>query len=247
MEKTYKISEMTWEEFDTCRKTVHTVILPTGAMESYGPHLPLATDSIVAEEIAVRVAKKTGAVVAPLLPVGDSLSLSEFPGTLCVRPESFKEYLRGVVESLLRWDFRNFLFINGHAGNVAMIQQLSAEMQMADSSLQFSQIDWWRYAQRNGKGIFDTENYMSYGHASECGTSVMLYLRPDLVRMDKIRCEVPKVSNAERFPGVMRTTPFSEFSDRSMIGDATKADASKGKKLVDKCVEQIAAYMKKDF
>lgn len=243
----YKISEMTWNEFDERRKTIHTVIIPSGAIESYGPHLPLGTDIKVAEKLAELVAEKTGAFVAPSLSVGDSKSISMFPGTLCVRPESFKEYLRDMIDSLRKWGIQNFLFINGHAGNVPMISQLSNEYMLSDSNLRLAQIDWWRYAQTNSASILENSGYMAHGHASECGTSVMMYLFPQCVRSEKLSCAQPKVVNAKRFPGIIRYTPFCEFSDAGMIGDALSSSAEKGEKIVLACVEKIIAYMQADF
>lgn len=245
--QTNLISEMTWQEFDERRKSVHTVILPMGAVEGYGPHLPLGSDTKVAEAIAARVAERTGAFLGPTLPVGDSRSISMFPGTLVVRPESFKEYLRDLLDSLLGWGIRNFLFLNGHAGNVPMVTQLSNEYLYQNRELRFAQIDWWRYASANSSGVFDNQGYMAQGHASECGTSVMLYLYPECVRTDKLQCVLPKVVNSKRFPGVNRYTMFDEFSDLCTIGDATAATAEKGRQVVERCVDSIAAYMHKDF
>ena len=243
----YKISEMTWNEFDERRKGIHTVILPMGAIECYGPHLPMSTDTKAAERVAEFVAEQTGAFIGPTLSVGDSVSLSMFPGTLCVRPESFKEYLRDVIDSLLKWGLHNFLFINGHAGNVPMVSQLGNDYLLRDNSLRFAQIDWWRYAQANCGTILKNNGYMAHGHASECGTSVMMYLYPESVRTDKLLCSYPKVVNAKRYPNVMRYTPFNEFSDEGMIGDATLASAEKGKKIVDDCVEKIIEFIRSDF
>lgn len=243
----YKIADMTWNEFDERRKTVHTVIVPMGAVECYGPHLPLGTDTKVAERLAELVAEQTGAFIAPTLPVGDSTSISMFPGTLVARPESFKAYLRDMIDALLKWGVHNFLFINGHAGNVPMVSQLGSDYLLRDDTLRFAQIDWWRYAQVNSTGILENSGYMAHGHASECGTSVMLYLFPQCVRTDKLQCERPKVVNGQRFPNVLRATPFCEFTDTGMIGDATAASAEKGEKIVTACVEKIIAYMQADF
>lgn len=241
------VEEMTWQEFDRRRREIHTVILPMGAVECYGPHLPMSTDIKVARAVAELVARRTGALVGPSLSVGDSASISVFPGTLRVRPESFKEYLRDVIESFLSWGMRNFLFLNGHAGNVPMVSQLSNEFLLRDRSMRFAQIDWWRYVAARSGGILEGNGYMAQGHASECGTSVMLYLFPDSVRRDKIRCSIPQVVNGKRFPGVNRSTLFDEFSPEGMIGDATKATGEKGRLLVERCVEDIVAYMRADF
>lgn len=243
----YRISDMTWMEFEERSKTEKSVILVSGAIEAYGPHLPMGSDFMVAQRLGEMVAEKTGAFLGPTIPVGDSLSLSAFPGTLCVKPEAFKEYMRGVIDSLRGWGMRNFLFINGHAGNTPMITQLGNEAIMGDNSLRFAQIDWWRYVQTADQGVCENKGYMSHGHASECGTSVMLYLFPELVRKDKICKAEPKVVNGKRFPGIQRCTPFQEFSDIATIGDSTCATAEKGKVLVDTCVDRIVAYMEKDF
>ena len=107
----YRIDRLTWQEFDRRRQEVHTVVLPMGATEGYGPHLPLGSDTLVARAVARLVCERTGAFLGPTLPVGDSRSISMFPGTLTVRPESFKEYLRDILDSLLGWGMRNFLFL----------------------------------------------------------------------------------------------------------------------------------------
>ena len=242
-----QISQLTWQEFDQRRQEVHTAIVPMGAVEGYGPHLPLGSDLLAAQAIAQRVCERTGAFLVPAIPVGDSRSISLFPGTLVVRPESFKEYLRDLLESLLGWGMRNFLFLNGHAGNVPMAAQLSQEFLSQNPQLRFAQIDWWRYAAANSSGVLDQQGYMAQGHASECGTSVMLYLCPELVRTDKLQRVEPKVINSRRFPNVARYTPFSEFSDLCMIGDATAATAEKGRQIVERCVDGITAYMAQDF
>ena len=137
----YRISDMTWMEFAERSKTEKSVILVSGAIEAYGPHLPMGSDFMVAQRLGEMVAERTGAFLGPTIPVGDSLSLSAFPGTLCVKPEAFKEYMRGVIDSLRGWGMKNFLFINGHAGNTPMITQLGNEAIMGDDSLRFAQVD----------------------------------------------------------------------------------------------------------
>lgn len=241
------INRMTWMEFDEIRKSVHTVILPMGANEGYGPHLPLGSDTLAAQAIAERVAERTCALIGPTLPVGDSCSISAFPGTLTVRPESFKEYLRDIIESLLGWGMKNFLFINGHAGNVPMVAQISMDFLSRDRGLKFAQIDWWRYASANSSDIFDNSGYMAQGHASECGTSVMMYLYPDLVREDKLSIAVPKMVGSKLFPNINRYTMFDDYSDVCQIGDAVSASAEKGRLLIERCVDNIVAYVEKDF
>src|SRR5699024_2329646 len=121
--------ELSWTEFDEMRKNTELVIIPSGAFEVYGPHLPLGTDTLVAEKIAELVADKTKAIIGPTLEVGDSNALHEFPGTVVIEPESFKAYMKDTIKSLQHWGMKNFLFMNTHAGNIPIIRQIMFELQ----------------------------------------------------------------------------------------------------------------------
>ena len=95
-----------------------SVVIPSGAIEVYGPHLPLGSDSVVAVAVARRVARELDAVCTPLIPVGYSRDLMSHPGTLTVTPDAFRAYFEGICLSLVHWGFRDLLFLNTHAGNV---------------------------------------------------------------------------------------------------------------------------------
>ncbi len=243
---TYRIHEMSWVEFDARRKAADTVIIPTGAVEIYGPHLPMGTDSIVAEAIAARLAEKTGALIAPAITMGDSSMLLDFTGTLTLRRSTYEAAMDDLCSSLIGYGFKNLMFINGHSGNVEMINHLARRYQR-DSGVRCGQIDWWRFAAANGNDIFELKGYMAHGHASECGTSVMLHLRPDLVDMSKAMKVEPASDVYKVFTDVIRYIPFSRRTPNGTIGDATIGTAEKGKALLDKCVARIADYMVHEF
>ena len=115
---------MSSSEFDEKRKTCDTVIIPVGATEVYGPHLPMGSDILVAQAVAEKVADQVNAMIGPSLEVGESYSLSKYPGTLYLRPETWKSVVEDFMVSLMKWGFKKFMFINGHAGNVPIIGQL---------------------------------------------------------------------------------------------------------------------------
>ena len=89
MENTKWIKYMSSSEFDEKRKTCDTVIIPVGATEVYGPHLPMGSDILVAQAVAEKVADQVNAMIGPSLEVGESYSLSKYPGTLYLRPETW--------------------------------------------------------------------------------------------------------------------------------------------------------------
>ncbi|MFE1629143.1 creatininase family protein [Brevibacillus reuszeri] len=102
MTSTNYMKEMSWTTFVERTKETDLVLLPTGACEVYGPHLPLGSDLLVATKIAEKVATRVNAIIGPALEVGDSSALDDFPGTITIRPESYvvPKLIAGVSSSL---------------------------------------------------------------------------------------------------------------------------------------------------
>lgn len=247
MENTKWIKYMSSSEFDEKRKTCDTVIIPVGATEVYGPHLPMGSDILVAQAVAEKVADRVNAMIGPSLEVGESYSLSKYPGTLYLRPETWKAVVEDYMVSLMKWGFKKFMFINGHAGNVPIIGQLCRPMER-DLGIKVAQVDWWRFTQKHALGICETEGWMCHGHASECGTSVMLYLYPQLVDMNKAEKVTPREGeDYEKYGDFVTYTVFNETTESGTLGDATIATAEKGKFVVESCVDRIVEYMKDEF
>ena len=242
---THKIKEMSWAEFERRRKETDTVIIPTGAVEVYGPHLPMGADCIVAEAVSRLVAERTGALIAPMVELGESSKLVGFPGTLTLSKETFYRVVDGLFMELIRHGFQNYLFVTGHAGNVDSISYL-AEKYRREQGILCGQVDWWRFAGANGGDIFETMGHMAHGHAGECVTSVMLHLCPDLVHMEHAVRGTPGPDYA-RYSDIVRYVPFERKPDSGIIGDATLGSAEKGRKIIEKCVDRIVGYMKYEF
>ncbi|MEL7647956.1 MAG: creatininase family protein [Sedimentibacter sp.] len=241
------IKEMSWMEFDERRKHTDTVIIPSGAIEVYGPQLPLGTDTIVAEEVSKMIAQKLDALIGPTVQVGESYSLGMFPGTLVIRPEHFKNYISDIFESLIKWGFTRFIFMNTHAGNTPIISQVIREYQ-DKFDLKCVEIDWWRFVQPNGLDIFENKGYMAHGHASECGTSVMMYLKPEMVRMDKLVNALPKkVGHYTEYTDFIKFRSFDTLTDIGSVGDSTAASVEKGEKIVNRCVDRIVEFVQNEL
>jgi creatinine amidohydrolase len=225
----------TWQDIESYEGN-GVVVIPTGAIEVYGTHLPLGSDSLAAEAIARRVAARIGAKCLPLIPVGYSADLMSFPGTLSVEPEAFKAYLTGVCESLMKWGFTKFLFFNTHLGNVRLIDQVADEL-LADPVVRCLQIDWWRFAARLGADLWESGDW-AVGHAGELGTSVMLYLTPDLVHTER---QVDFIPETNPWPsGVDVYKPYRKLTASSIMGNPSTATVEKGRVVVERSLEEIA-------
>lgn len=242
---TYKIKEMSWSEFDRRRRETDTVIIPSGAVEVYGRHLPLGSDCIAAEGIALMLAERTGALVAPTIEMSDSASLTGFPGTLSVDKKIFEAYMETLFLNLIHYGFKKFLFVTGHAGSVIPINSLVFRYQK-EYGIVCAQIDWWRFVAANGEGIFEQKGRMAHGHASESGTSVLLYFRPDLVNMAEAACVSPDAHFYEP-ADIIQYFSLDQKTATGTVGDATIGTAEKGRLIVERSVEKIITFMQSSF
>lgn len=240
-----KIREMSWVQYEKRIAENPTVIIPTGACEVYGPHMPMGTDLIAASAIAELVAEKTGALIAPTIEIGESSALTSFPATFTLTRKTLETFLDELFQKLVNDGIKNFLFITGHAGNVDTVSYL-IKVYMHKYDIKCAQIDWWRFTNANSGDIFTHKGYMAHGHASECGTSVMLYLRPELVDRDAITSIDPGPDQSG-FSDIIQYQKFNKKTPNGMIGDANAADAQKGRQIVEICVNRIADYMKSAF
>lgn len=235
-----RIKHLSWTAFDTLRQETRLAIVPSGAIEVYGPHLPLGSDIIVAERVAALVAERIPCVIAPSVEIGDSSALRAFPGTLVTRPEHLKAVYADICTSLLGWGFDSFFFLNTHLGNVAPLDQLAQDLQVSSPDVRCAAIDWWRFlGQGPTDGIVETE--LPDGHASETGTSVLLHLAPEDVDMAVAPRTDP--AGADAFPDVITYPPFDALTATGTLGDATAGTAEKGQRIVGRAVDRIVAFL----
>lgn len=238
------IGSATWVEVEDRLRHTRRALIPVGAVEVYGPHLPQGTDGIAAAAICEEVAQRTGCVVAPLVPVGWSESLASFPGTLSVPPEVVKAYCAAIVASLYRWGIRSILILNAHLGNVACLQDLCLEQDRPVEGRRLVQIDLWRYIQPFTTDLLRSPSW-KFGHVGECMTAVMLHLRPDLVRMERAGRFLPAQPAAA--PGVVVPRRYRDQAPNGFIGDATLATEEAGRQIVERCVDRLAAFLDREF
>lgn len=237
------VMDQPWVDFDALRSETDLAIVPTGAVEVYGQHLPTGTDSIVVTHVARRVGDALGAPVLPTLPVGFSRSLGDFPGTLTISTTTLGAYLRESVESVIPWGFKRFLFVNSHRGNVGPIGEVAMELQQRHG-VRCAQVFWWDYVAALAKDLVETGVHAN-GHAAEVGTSIMLYLEPDLVVRDRIEDQTP--TDTPAYADFIQYKGMRVRSATGVVGNPEKATAEKGAEMVRRGVDRIVRFVQSEL
>ena len=196
--KAQVLQEMSWVDVKEYLKTNDMVIIPLGATEQHGPHLPLGTDYYESFGISKLISEQTGVVVAQVLMVGYSIYHSGFPGTLSLKPETMEQVLFESVEVLLKYGFRRFMFFNYHGGNNIVQDKVIHRINHSTKGIAVA-IGIGNSIQKEE----EEEEFFDW-HAGKSETSIMLYIRPDLVRMDR----------AEK-PGLTFTPQMKELRELS--------------------------------
>ena len=235
-----------WEIRSALAEGRRDVVVPCGAVEQHGPHLPLDVDAVHAERLGQEVAARLGtALVAPTLRVGVSPHHMAFPGTISLRPETFEAVYSDYCRSLAAHGFRTILCFSAHGGNFAplaeMEQRLDELVGPATRVIVFSDlprlIDVWRSAVADAGG--DPEHVG--GHADVAESSVYAHLRPGTVRTDRlVRGYTGPVDDA-----VLRrlfTGGIHGLSDTGVMGDAHGFSDAIGELCVQRVADMIAAH-----
>lgn len=232
-----------WVDFDGLRNQTDLAIIPTGAVEVYGPHLPTGTDSIVVTAVAKRVGEALGAPVLPTLTVGFSRSLGDFPGTLTISTDTFRAYIQETAESVIDWGFKRILFINSHRGNIGPIGEVAMALQ-SERGVRCAQVFWWDYVAALSADLVDTGRHAN-GHAGEVGTSIMLHLAPDLVVRDRIKDQTP--TDEVAYADITQYKGMHARSSTGCTGNPEAATEEKGAEMVKRGVERILAFVQDEF
>ncbi|HEX6520395.1 MAG TPA: creatininase family protein [Streptosporangiaceae bacterium] len=216
-----------WPEVTDTTARQPVALLPFGAVEEHGPHLPLGTDIVTADALADRICAAAGLLRLPTMPYGQVWSLAHFPGSLTVRDELLVGLVTDVADGLCRGGVAGLVLFTAHLGNVAALR--AASRALADRgglpaiALAYPGLDEVAESVRDSP-----RSHPSIMHADELETSVMLALDPDSVDMDRAVSEYPD------YPPDFGMAPnrWDTLSDSGVFGDATAATADKGERIV---------------
>ena len=216
------------------------VILPLGAIEQHGPHLPLNVDVLIAEKVADLVASELvrhglKIVVAPTFVYGDSSHHLGFAGTMSLHNESLVSSLRDLCHSILKSGFRRIYLLTGHAGNCDAMNQIENEF---GKSQIIAVADWPSIRGKLHNAATEKLSLLPEvvgTHAGHFETSIMMLISPDKVRQNLI--EVGVIGNPADIGAKLRSLGMQRVSENGVIGDPRSSSASAGKIYLDTLVD----------
>jgi creatinine amidohydrolase len=232
-------AEMTSRQIDATSRSC-ICVLPIGALEQHGPHLPVATDTIIAEAIgdALDAECRRELLMLPPLCVTCSWHHMAFPGTLTIDHEIFAATVSQVLSSAAAHGYRRFFLLNAHGGNMAIggvaVEQLAALLPECDVVF----ATWFRAASNELRSLVEGE-YPAVGHACEFETSLVMAIRPDLVVHEAIaddgNAATQPLLRSDMLIGgpVVRSVSFHEITTNGVWGKPSLATPDKGRAILD--------------
>jgi len=232
------------------------VILPMGATEAHGQHLPVWTDSVTPYELAKRVSEKTGALVLPPLNYGFCYTLRPWAGTLSLRSNTFAANIRDITRELVRNGFDRILYLNGHGANATIaghvLKELADEFIGAPShgakgagkgankgkvgtcpSVTACVVSWWNIKELDAV-CGET------GHADENEESMVMALTG-------WRKRPSKQAKSQRYFGRVIPMPSGQFTRFGYAGNVKNGSAERGRKMEKIIVDKLVKLVKADL
>ncbi|MBA2449077.1 MAG: creatininase family protein [Chloroflexi bacterium] len=241
-----RLGELTREEL-RARLPAATVVLPTGSTEQHGPHLPLLTDSLMAEAVALRaaelVAGRADVLVAPLLPYGCSHHHLPVGGALTVSQRTYVALVVELAESLAQTGARRLVLLNGHGGNEDPLRVVANELVYERRlDLAVAAVSYWTL----GGSALDEAPGPVPGHAGNFETSCLLALRPELARLEaRFPADTaprPLAANGPLGAIQIRRPGLWEASD-GVTDAARDANAEAGARAIETIVQATAEFL----
>ncbi len=237
--------KMTWPEVNESVRALRVVLIPVGAIEQHGHHLPIDMDNLAVETVCVRAAEQRPDLIvcAPPIHYGYNEHNMDFPGTISIDPEHFIHYCFDVARSFAHQGFERILLVNGHASNAHLLDSV-ARLVTVRSQAKCATFSYWDLTIEAFNTVRESVYPGGANHACEYETSIYLYLEPEGVQMDKAEADLrqrTKYFYEDLLGGSpIRFTGWRTAQTKTGVGgDPTLATAAKGELIVQAAVDAI--------
>ncbi|TIR98891.1 MAG: creatininase [Mesorhizobium sp.] len=256
MDEEFRIANMNWMSYrDRISRTESVVLVPIGSVEQHGPHLPLATDSLIPTAICEHCARHSGALVAPTLSYGARSTPrcgggQHFCGTTSIDASTLIIQIRDLVREFTRHGVKNLAFVVGHMENTWFVNE-ACELALRDAKMMGAEpprmmaVGYWEFlTQKTIDHVFaDKFPNWALEHAGIMETSMMLHIHPELVHMDTLIEHGPS-----RLP-VYDMWPYDQslIPADGVLNTAIGSTSERGKIFFDEFTSSLSAALGREF
>jgi len=233
-----RLEDLSWETARDVLSRNPIGLIPIGAVENHGPHLPLATDWIAAMAIAEAAAEKPDLLILPGCSVGVSEHHRQFWGSLWLQPDLLRDFALGLARAAASQGMRRLVFVNGHGGNSSALDQ--AVRALRKEGIFAFVFEWWHSI----PGLIEELCGMPEDHAGAMETSLVLAAAPDLVVQERIvaASSKPVMEWGRKIHGVRLPLDTVEFTATGVVGDPSAATAEKGRLFIEAAAEELTGF-----
>ncbi len=240
------LETLTWPEAEEALDRYATALIPVGARtKEHGLHLPLNTDWLQAEYLTHRIVERCAVLALPTLPYGYYPAFVEYPGSVHLRLEIFRDTVIDICGSLARHGGQRFYVLNTGISTHWALEP--ARLILADAGIVMDYTDLTAITREDDAAVAEQPEG---SHADELETSTMLYIAPEVVHMDRAHRDI----HPRKGPGPLTRNPRNatgQYSPTGAWGDPTLASREKGARLteilVNRLVTEISALMDENF
>ena len=245
-----RFEELTSPEVAALDRDKTVVILPLGSVEQHGNHMPLGTDTLLAQPSRwLRPEPREQVVVLPPPWYGFSAHHMRFPGSVTLRAETLMAVAEDIVASLVSHGFRRILIVNGHGGNNGVIDVLASTLGHRHyGEARIAALTYFQLA-RDAIATLRQSEPGGMGHACEFETAMIQHIRPELVKLDKAATTYPDPGSPYLTTDLLGGSPirvyhdFGDLSESGTLGDPSLATPEKGEKFFAAVVAELAAFI----
>lgn len=256
-ETEYRYEKLTWPEINDAVEMQKVCILPCGAVEQHGPHLPLDVDLVCPGGVAAGTGRAlpSEVLVLPTIAYGYTGHVMDFPGTINTHYETFIRQVLDVTRSLAYHGFKKIILLNGHGSNMPNLD-LAARRTNLETDAECVLIAWWNLLTVDPEFLPSWRESQYPGgcaHAGELETSMYLYLSEEDVRKDRIRngtIAMNEEDNEFNWVDLFAAGPgtliswTSSYSETGVLGEAERGSVEKGEKAYNEAVKQLGRFVK---
>jgi creatinine amidohydrolase len=242
--------EMTSPEIGALDRERTVVILPIGSVEQHGRHMPIGTDTMLAQAVSLAAAEADPEIaVMPPPWYGFSAHHMRFPGSITLRAETLMAVAEDIVGSLVTHGFRRILIVNGHGGNNGVIDVLGSTLGHKHyGQARIAALTYFALA-KDAIARLRKSEIGGMGHACEFETAMVQHIRPELVKIDRALTTYPDPGSRYLTTDLLGGSPirtyhdFGDLSDTGTLGDPSLASPEAGAEFFKAVTSELNAFV----